>query len=207
MDKTVLKDLSYGVYIVSAKVDDLLVGCVANSIMQINSETIAISINKENYTTKVIEETKKFAINILPQDIDIELIKTFGFKKSNEVNKYENVNYELVNDLPVIKDSCGAIFCEYEKCIETSTHLVILAKITDATKYSNKTPLTYKYYQENLKGGTSKYAPTYQEGEKTKKNVFVCKICGYRYETDLDELPDDFKCPMCGVGKEYFEKL
>ena len=207
MDKSVLKDLSYGVYIISSKDEKNLVGCVANSIMQINSETIAISINKKNYTTKVINETKKFAINILPQDIDIELIKTFGFKKSNEVNKYENVNYELVNDLPVIKDSCGAIFCEYEKCIETSTHLVILAKITDATKYSNKTPLTYKYYQKNLKGGTSIYAPTYQEEKRTKKNVFVCKICGYRYETDLDELPDDFKCPMCGVGKEYFEKL
>lgn len=207
MDKSVLKDLSYGVYIVSAKVDDLLVGCVVNSIMQINTNTIAISINKENYTTKVIEETKKFAINILQEDIDIELIKTFGFKKSNEVNKYANVNYELINDLPTIKDSCGIIFCEYEKEVETSTHLVILAKITDAIKYSEKNPLTYKYYQKNLKGGTSIYAPTYQEEKRTKKNVFVCKICGYRYETDLDELPDDFKCPMCGVGKEYFEKL
>lgn len=207
MDKSVLKDLSYGVYIVSAKVDDLLVGCVVNSIMQINTNTIAISINKENYTTKVIEETKKFAINILQEDIDIELIKTFGFKKSNEVNKYANVNYELINDLPTIKDSCGTIFCEYEKEVETSTHLVILAKITDAIKYSEKNPLTYKYYQKNLKGGTSIYAPTYQEEKRTKKNVFVCKICGYRYETDLDELPDDFKCPMCGVGKEYFEKL
>ena len=207
MDKSVLKDLSYGVYIVSAKADDLLVGCVANSIMQINSETIAISINKENYTTKVIENTKKFAINILPEDIDIEIIKTFGFKKSNEINKYENISYEIINDLPVIKDSCGVIFCEYEKSVETTTHLVILAKIIDTKKLNNKTPLTYKYYQENLKGGTSKYAPTYQEEEKTKKNVFVCKICGYRYETDIDELPDDFKCPMCGVGKEYFEKL
>ena len=207
MDKSVLKDLSYGVYIISSKDEKNLVGCVANSIMQINSETIAISINKENYTTKVINETKKFAINILPEDIDINLIKTFGFKKSNEVNKYANVNYELINDLPVIKDSCGTIFCEYEKEVETSTHLVILAKITDTIKYSEKKPLTYKYYQENLKGGTSKYAPTYQEGKKTKKNVFVCKICGYRYETDLDELPDGFKCPMCGVGKEYFEKL
>ena len=124
MDKSVLKDLSYGVYIVSAKADDLLVGCVANSIMQINSETIAISINKENYTTKVIENTKKFAINILPEDIDIEIIKTFGFKKSNEINKYENISYEIINDLPVIKDSCGVIFCEYPSL----THLIFKSR-------------------------------------------------------------------------------
>lgn len=70
MDKSVLKDLSYGVYIISAKEENNLVGCVVNSVMQINTDTIAISINKENYTTKVIEETKKFAINILPQDIE-----------------------------------------------------------------------------------------------------------------------------------------
>lgn len=69
-------------------------------------------------------------------------------------------------------------------------------------------PMTYKYYQENLKGQTNKNAPTYQEKANTsKKNVFICKICGYRYETNEDELPNDFKCPMCGVSKEYFEKL
>ena len=32
--------------------------------------------------------------------------------------------------------------------------------------------------------------------------AFVCKVCGYVYEED--ELPDDFTCPMCGVGKENF---
>ena len=46
MDKSVLKNLSYGVYIISAKDENNLVGCVVNSIMQINTNTIAISINK-----------------------------------------------------------------------------------------------------------------------------------------------------------------
>ncbi|MGN0966835.1 MAG: rubredoxin-like domain-containing protein [Candidatus Coprovivens sp.] len=27
--------------------------------------------------------------------------------------------------------------------------------------------------------------------------------CGYIHEAD--EFPDDFKCPICGVGKESFE--
>ena len=33
---------------------------------------------------------------------------------------------------------------------------------------------------------------------------FVCKICGYIHEAD--ELPDDFKCPLCKQGKEFFEE-
>jgi rubredoxin len=47
---------------------------------------------------------------------------------------------------------------------------------------------------------------------------YVCQICGYTYDTevgdvDLDiapgtaweDLPDDFICPLCGVGKDQFE--
>ncbi|MDR1689343.1 MAG: rubredoxin [Clostridiales bacterium] len=48
---------------------------------------------------------------------------------------------------------------------------------------------------------------------------YVCSVCGYTYDpdlgdadagiesgTDFADLPDDWVCPMCGVGKEMFEK-
>lgn len=48
---------------------------------------------------------------------------------------------------------------------------------------------------------------------------YVCTICGYIYdeaagdsgngiapETKWDDLPDDFVCPLCGVGKDNFSK-
>lgn len=48
---------------------------------------------------------------------------------------------------------------------------------------------------------------------------FVCDICGYIYEeefgdpehditpgTKWEELPDDFVCPLCGVGKDMFSE-
>ena len=34
---------------------------------------------------------------------------------------------------------------------------------------------------------------------------WVCKVCGYVYEGD--ELPEDYVCPLCGVGPEEFEKI
>ena len=34
--------------------------------------------------------------------------------------------------------------------------------------------------------------------------AFVCKVCGYVHE--VDELPDDFTCPMCGVVASNFEE-
>lgn len=32
-----------------------------------------------------------------------------------------------------------------------------------------------------------------------------CMICGYVVE--MDELPDDFTCPMCGMGRDMFERI
>ena len=36
------------------------------------------------------------------------------------------------------------------------------------------------------------------------KTAWVCTICGYVYYGE--ELPEDFVCPICGVGKELFQK-
>ena len=46
---------------------------------------------------------------------------------------------------------------------------------------------------------------------------YICNICGYVYDVALgdedrgiavgtkwENLPDDFVCPLCGVGKEAF---
>ena len=32
---------------------------------------------------------------------------------------------------------------------------------------------------------------------------YVCTVCGYVYEGD--SMPEDFECPICGVGPEMFE--
>ena len=39
-----------------------------------------------------------------------------------------------------------------------------------------------------------------------------CTACGYIYDeeaegTNFEDLPDDWTCPVCGVGKDMFEKI
>lgn len=38
----------------------------------------------------------------------------------------------------------------------------------------------------------------------------VCSVCGYVYDEaaegkPFDQLPEDWVCPLCGVGKDLFE--
>ena len=50
-------------------------------------------------------------------------------------------------------------------------------------------------------------------------DIMVCTACGYEYDPALGEpeghvapgtawgdVPEDFVCPLCGVGKDMFEK-
>ena len=41
---------------------------------------------------------------------------------------------------------------------------------------------------------------------------YQCQICGYIYDDDneavkFEDLPEDWVCPLCGVGKENFSKI
>ena len=58
---------------------------------------------------------------------------------------------------------------------------------------------------------------TVQEVELMKK--YVCDVCGYIYDeaagdpdngieagTKWEDVPEDFVCPLCGVGKDQFSE-
>ena len=211
MDKKVLRNLSYGVYAVTSRDKDKNVGCIANSIMQVtsNPSVIAVSINHDNYTNKVIKENNKFGVSILKETTDAKIIGTFGYKSSKDNDKFDGINFKEISEIPVLENTCGYMVCKVIDTMETSTHTIFLGEVIEADDYSTENAMTYKYYHENLKGSSPKNAPTYEETSITqvdkdsKKSKWKCSICGYIYEAD--QLPDDFKCPICGAGKEYFE--
>ncbi len=210
MDKKVFRNLSYGVYVVTSKEKDKNVGCIANSAMQVTSSnpTIAVSINHDNYTNKVIKETKKFGLSILKETSNPNIIGEFGFKSSKNNDKFETIDYEEIEGIPVITDSCGKMVLEVIDMMETDTHTVFLGKVIEADGYTSDSPMTYKYYHEKLKGISPKNAPTYQEEKDTKEDnnpktkKWKCKICGYVYEGDT--VPKDFICPICGQPHTEF---
>ena len=208
MDKQVIRNLSYGMYIIGAN-DSKLVGCVVNTIVQITSDpiTIMVSVNHDNYTNEVIKKTKKFSVSILDEKIDPEIIGIFGYKSSKDIDKYENIDYSVVDNLPVINNTCGNMICEVIDTLETNTHTIFLARVTNMFNSSDKTPMTYKYYHEVLKGKSPKNAPTYiSEKEKNnEKTIWKCSVCGY--EVEKDELSEDFICPICGEPVSAFNKL
>lgn len=217
MDNTrILQDISYGMYIVTTKYNDKQAGCIINTLSQVTSENpvISINLNKNNYTNQVIKESKVFSVSILSQNATLELISNFGYSSSKDKDKFTSVEYKEENDLPIVTEkSCGYLICEVINIIDCGTHDVILAKVKNLQKISNKEPMTYKYYHEVLRGTSPKNAPTYRkEASSENENKYRCKICGYIYDDSkedikFEDLPDDWKCPLCGAPKSMFEKI
>ncbi len=168
-------------------------------------------MNHDNFTTECIKKTGKFAICILAEDSDPSLIGTFGFKSGRDIDKFDKVGYTVESRLPVINDSCGFIVCDVINTMESETHTVFLGAQVAAEQYGDRTPMTYDYYHKVIKGKSPKNAPTYRADSEQaadapiKTRKFKCEICGFVYEGD--ELPEDYVCPICGVGPEHFTEI
>ena len=210
MNKNVLRKLSYGVYVVSTVCNGKPTGCIANSTMQVTHDTIAVSINHDNYTNSCIKKSQKFAISILGVDVNDSIIPVFGFQSGRDVDKFKNVEVKEVDGLDVIKDSTGYVVCELINQMETETHTIFLGKIIDCDVLNDQIPMTYAYYHQVKKGNSPKTAPTYIDETLTAKDDkprYKCTICGYIYEGDLTQEPDDYVCPLCKQGKDKFIKI
>ena len=211
MNSSTFHKLSYGVYVISTWDKGRPTGCTANSAMQITSSpaTIAISINHDNYTNQCIQETGRFAISILAEDSDPSIIGTFGFRSGKDFDKFSAVEYSVKDFMPVVNDACGYIVCQVINKMETTTHTVFLGEVVGAELLGERDAMTYAYYHKVIKGKSPKNAPTYipetEEKSEAKTRKWKCQVCGYVYEGE--ELPEDYKCPVCGMGVDKFVEI
>ena len=228
IDNKVFRDISYGLYIISTKYNEKNVGCVINTLSQVTSENpiISFSVNKNNFTNEAIKNTKKFGVSIISEKIKEEIIYKFGYNSSRDTDKFENCMYEEKGGIPVVIDGmCSYLICELIQTVDCGTHDIFVAKVIDTKKISNEKEMTYRYYHEVIKAVAPKNAPTYieedenieavEENTQKQNNEFEkykCIVCGYIYDDKIEkikfkDLPDDWKCPRCGVGKENFVKI
>ncbi|MBN1363303.1 MAG: rubredoxin [Syntrophaceae bacterium] len=227
MNSASLHKISYGLYVVTSGQDGKFNGQIANAMFQVTSNpaTLAISINKENYTHELIKLSRKFVVSILSKATPMTFIGLFGFKSGRDVNKLQNVKTKTgITNVPIIlENTVSYIEAEVEKEMDCGTHTIFVGKIVDCDLISDAEPMTYSYYQK-VKGGKSpKTAPTYSKEEPAAvKNAafrYTCSVCGYVYDealgdpdngiapgTKFDDLPDSWTCPVCGADKAKFEK-
>ena len=205
MDKKAIYNLSYGVFMVSTKAGEVANGCITNTCIQVagNPVRIAISVLNSNYTCDLIKESGIFAVSILDNDCTFETIKHFGFQSGRDVDKFGNITPPTdCNDVPYLGwQSCAVISGKVEQH-DLGTHTLFIAEVVDAKVLSDKEPITYAKYQNEIKPKNNA-ASAKEDGKKIVG--WRCKICNYVYEGS--KLPEDYACPLCGHGADDFEPI
>lgn len=192
----VLGKLSYGMYVLTTNNG----GCIVDAVAQVSSSDnplIAVSVNKQNYTNELLKENEKFAISIIGMETNTDVIKTFGFNSMRDFNKFDNYKTEVADELNVIPDAVGYLICEKVDMIDTETHTLFIGRVVNSKLINDDKEMTYNYYREHK----DELLKVKTENNQT---AWVCTICGYVYYGE--ELPADFKCPICGVGPNMFKK-
>jgi flavin reductase (DIM6/NTAB) family NADH-FMN oxidoreductase RutF/rubredoxin len=224
--------ISYGLYAVCTKSGTKLNGYISNTVFQVTSDPpqIAVSCSKNNLTTGMIEESRAFSISVLEKNTGPDIIGSFGYRSGKDINKFEKVNYRTgVTGVPILMNNTLVWFeCRVKNSFDLGTHILFIAEVVESEVNDTAgEPLTYDYYRVYKKGKSPRNAPTYVDDarlkaikEKPKADKYYCPACGYIYDpetgdtdggiapgTRFEDIPGNWVCPNCGIGKADFIKV
>ncbi len=167
MNEKALYKITYGLYVVSAEAEGKSSGCVVNTLQQVTSKPVRLSVavNKDNLTCELTRKAGRFAAVALDQRANLAFIGRFGFRSGRDLEKYEGAS--------TAKDAAGMPYCWENACaryscrvidtVDLGTHMLFVGEAEEMEVLSENEPLTYGYYRTVIKGGTPKNAPSYQE--------------------------------------------
>ena len=203
VDKKAFNKLSYGVEVLTTRVDGRDYGCIINTACQVGSgdpKVLTISVIKKNHTCDMIKQAGRFNVSILTEEAPYSVFQRFGFQSGRDVDKFADVEYNdrTQNGIRYIPQHTNAVFsCEVIEVRELETQTLFLANVVEAKVLSSAPSCTYGFYHAHIK---PKKNPAPEQ-----KECWVCKVCGYVYEGA--DMPDDFVCPLCKHGKDDFEHV
>ena len=198
-DLRAMFNIGYGLYVVTTNDGKKDNGCIVNTVTQVTSSPnrVAVTINKENYTHHIVEQTGIMNVNCLSVEAPFAVFENFGFQTGRTADKLKDIE-ELRSDngLRFLPQYINAFFSlKVVNYVDLGTHGMFICDVTESRVITKAETMTYTYYQNNVK----------PKPETEGKKGYVCKVCGYVYEGD--ELPEDFICPLCKHGAADFEPI
>ena len=201
MNKKALYNITYGLYLLSAQADGRDNACIINTAVQVANDPtrVAISVIQKNLTNEMIKASGVFNLSALSSDAPFEVFRHFGMQSGRTADKFAEAAdvARSGNGLYYMTRYTNAFLsCRVVESMDLGSHTLFIAEVTDGEVLSAEPSCTYGYYQSHIKP-----KPAVKPSSKKR---WVCKVCGYVYEGET--LPEDYACPICGVGPDRFKK-
>ncbi len=201
MNVKALYNLTYGVYLMSARENGKDNACIINTAVQVanNPTRISVAAIKGNLTHDMILATGKLNLSALSVDAPFSLFEHFGMKSGRDVDKFATFTDVARSEnglLYLTKYSTAFLSLNVVESHDLGSHTLFIGELVDAETLDKAENCTYGYYQTVIKASATK---------PVAKTGWRCTVCNHVYEGE--ELPDDYICPICKHGKEDFEKI
>ena len=131
-------------------------GCIANTCFQVGCEPtrLAISVQMGNLTREIIENTGKFNVSVLTEDVPFETIRHFGMQTGRETDKFAHFApfSRSNNGLVYLTEHTNAMFsCEVKEKINLGSHMMFIGEVTESKVLGKQPPCTYTHYHKAIK--------------------------------------------------------
>lgn len=173
MDLQALFKISYGLYVVTARYNDLISGYISNTVFQVTAEPprLATCCAKANYTCELLEKSQAFGVTVLSQETPQEFLQRFGYKSGRDYPKMTGIDYfSGTTGAPIITAHAVAWYeCRVVQSVDVGTHLIFIADLVDSRLIQpDGNPMTYAYYREVRRSKAPKNAPTFVDPQKLR---------------------------------------
>lgn len=128
MFRNAMGKFATGVTVITTELDGEVHGMTANAFMSVslNPKLVVISIGEKAKMLNKINESKKFAVNILADEQ-----KEVSMMFAGQIKEKRDIEFDRLGDLPVIKDSLANISCKvYSQHVE-GDHTLFIGEVTD----------------------------------------------------------------------------
>ena len=164
-DRRAFRDLSYGLYIVTSRDGDRLNGQIVNTVIQVTSDParVAVIINKQNLTHELISRSGLFGVSVLEESAPMTFLGPFGFRSGRDVDKLSKVQFKIGGTgCPlVLEHALSVLEAQVIDQVDLGTHTIFIGNTVNAEVLKEGQPLTYRYYQNFLKGKAPATAPSF----------------------------------------------
>ena len=203
MDQQALFNLTYGLFVLTARADGRDSGCIINTVGQVteNPNRITMAVNQGSFTHDLVRASGQFNISILSEDASFDLIRRFGFQSGRTADKFSDFPCCKRGDNGIYYITKGVNSClsaKVEQAVDLGSHTLFIAHVDDMKVLSDAPSATYAYYHAHIK-------PRPEKSKAGGRPAWRCKVCGYIYEGE--DLPEDYICPLCKHPASDFERI
>ena len=121
---------------------------------------------------------------------------SFYFTASNRYPQETHALWQFIKGLSKAEEYGEKAILDLSRQLEEAGH-------KDIAQTVQTFAAQHKYHAQVTHQLVEKYAP--QAVKQNNKKRYVCSVCGYEYEGDLESEPENYTCPVCTMPKSVFK--